>query len=193
MASARGLTLLFRRSVVATRATSALQRGGVSPPIPPFARIPVPSQQVRSREGGVVVVCGIWNFLLTFFWKYIYWVIYIVDGKQRYFVWRWCRSRIGIGFWFATYFQYRSITVVLGSPDGIGRFILLYFHHQSRIEESSRISQNEHGDWTSSIGTTTTIYKKVTRKNERLMKKTCARVVFWSGWVGCLKNPIANE
>lgn len=38
------LTPMLRRSVV-TRTTTLL-RGGSSPPIPPFARIPVPSQKV---------------------------------------------------------------------------------------------------------------------------------------------------
>jgi len=42
--ASRALTPLLRRSVV-TRTTTAL-RGGASPPIPPFARLPVPSQKV---------------------------------------------------------------------------------------------------------------------------------------------------
>jgi len=41
------LAPLLRRSVVASRHASALQRGGGTPPMPPFARIPPPTEPVR--------------------------------------------------------------------------------------------------------------------------------------------------
>ena len=47
MASLRSLAPLVRRSVVATRSTQYSLRGGASPPLPPFARSPVPTQKVR--------------------------------------------------------------------------------------------------------------------------------------------------
>ena len=47
MASVRNLAPLVRRSVVATRSTQSSLRGGASPPLPPFARSPIPTQKVR--------------------------------------------------------------------------------------------------------------------------------------------------
>lgn len=47
MSSVRSLAPLVRRSVVATRANQSSLRGGASPPLPPFARSPVPTQKVR--------------------------------------------------------------------------------------------------------------------------------------------------
>jgi len=40
------LAPILRRSVVATRASSNALRGGRSPPLPPFARIPAPTQSL---------------------------------------------------------------------------------------------------------------------------------------------------
>ena len=58
--------LLLRRSVVATRAASSAMRGA-SPPLPPFARLPAPSQPVRTQTNIVSCCCctrefGIYSF-----------------------------------------------------------------------------------------------------------------------------------
>eukprot|EP00557_Chaetoceros_sp_GSL56_P004104 CAMPEP_0176487930 /NCGR_PEP_ID=MMETSP0200_2-20121128/6421_1 /TAXON_ID=947934 /ORGANISM="Chaetoceros sp., Strain GSL56" /LENGTH=126 /DNA_ID=CAMNT_0017884845 /DNA_START=66 /DNA_END=446 /DNA_ORIENTATION=+ len=53
MASARCLAPLVRRSVVATRSMQSSLRGGASPPLPPFARSPVPSQKLVENNDAV--------------------------------------------------------------------------------------------------------------------------------------------
>lgn len=44
--SVRAIAPMVRRSMVASRATQNSLRGGASPPLPPFQRLPVPSQKV---------------------------------------------------------------------------------------------------------------------------------------------------
>ena len=51
--SARSLVPLLRRSVVATRSTQSSLRGGASPPLPPFARHPVPTQKLVENNDAV--------------------------------------------------------------------------------------------------------------------------------------------
>mmetsp|Transcript_8363 Transcript_8363/g.7924 ORF Transcript_8363/g.7924 Transcript_8363/m.7924 type:complete len:128 (+) Transcript_8363:115-498(+) len=53
MASVRNLTPLFRRSVVATRSSTSSLRGGASPPLPPFARHPTPTQKLIENNDAV--------------------------------------------------------------------------------------------------------------------------------------------
>lgn len=51
--SARSLAPLLRRSIVATRSTQSSLRGGASPPLPPFARHPVPTQKLVENNDAV--------------------------------------------------------------------------------------------------------------------------------------------
>mmetsp|Transcript_12174 Transcript_12174/g.15438 ORF Transcript_12174/g.15438 Transcript_12174/m.15438 type:complete len:126 (+) Transcript_12174:98-475(+) len=51
--NARSLAPLLRRSVVATRSTQSSLRGGASPPLPPFARHPVPTQKLVENNDAV--------------------------------------------------------------------------------------------------------------------------------------------
>jgi hypothetical protein len=46
MASSRALIPLLRRSVTTARTSSKALRGGASPPMPAYARIPAPSEPV---------------------------------------------------------------------------------------------------------------------------------------------------
>jgi len=53
MSSARSLAPLVRRSVIATRSSQCLVRGGASPPLPPFARSPTPTQKLIENNDAV--------------------------------------------------------------------------------------------------------------------------------------------
>mmetsp|Transcript_3510 Transcript_3510/g.4665 ORF Transcript_3510/g.4665 Transcript_3510/m.4665 type:complete len:127 (-) Transcript_3510:202-582(-) len=51
--SVRNLGTFLRRSVVATRSTQTSLRGGATPPLPPFARAPVPTQKLVENNDAV--------------------------------------------------------------------------------------------------------------------------------------------
>ena len=69
MASSRitsALAPLVRRSVVASRHASAIQRGGGStPPMPPFARIPPPKEPVRYCLSCCILLVFVWVLVAT--------------------------------------------------------------------------------------------------------------------------------
>ena len=48
--AARSLTPLLRRSVIAKRNNTSALRGGAEPPLPPFQRIPQPTEKVRDVD-----------------------------------------------------------------------------------------------------------------------------------------------
>mmetsp|Transcript_13890 Transcript_13890/g.40625 ORF Transcript_13890/g.40625 Transcript_13890/m.40625 type:complete len:124 (-) Transcript_13890:192-563(-) len=49
----RALAPLVRRSVVATRASQSSLRGGATPPVPPFARAPAPTEKLVENSDAV--------------------------------------------------------------------------------------------------------------------------------------------
>lgn len=51
--SVRAIAPMVRRSMVASRATQNSLRGGASPPLPPFQRLPVPSQKLVENHDAV--------------------------------------------------------------------------------------------------------------------------------------------
>lgn len=62
MASTRTLAPLLRRSIVATRTNQSSLRGGASPPLPPFARSPVPTSKVSAQVQYIQVVISMSHF-----------------------------------------------------------------------------------------------------------------------------------
>jgi hypothetical protein len=54
MASSRALIPLLRRSVTTARTSSKALRGGASPPMPAYARIPAPSEPVSTVQYSTV-------------------------------------------------------------------------------------------------------------------------------------------
>ena len=110
MSTKASLMLLRRTSVLARRGyhATSLQKGGMTPPLPPFKRIPVKTDKVRRGRCWLLFLCV--GFLFDCFaplWchlsahttpLYNNLIFYTVGGRLRRPLGRWCSSGIGSRF-----------------------------------------------------------------------------------------------